>query len=58
MLYAKDPYKAKDKFLINKQESKGLKYLNDSKALFNTQMMWMIFIKTFKNAIQIKNAKY
>ena len=32
MLYAKDPYKAKDRFLINKQESKGLKYLNDSKA--------------------------
>ena len=33
-LYAKDPYefKAKYQFLINKQESTGLKYFNDSKA--------------------------
>ena len=28
----KDPYKAKYQFLINKQESTGLKYFNDSKA--------------------------
>ena len=31
-LYAKDPYKAKYQMLINKRESAGLKYLNDSKA--------------------------
>ena len=31
-LYAKDPYKAKYQFLINKRESTGSKYLNDSKA--------------------------
>ena len=31
-LYAKDPYEAKYQFLINKRESRGLKYLNDSKA--------------------------
>ena len=31
-LYAKDPYEAKYQFLINKGESTGLKYLNDSKA--------------------------
>ena len=31
-LYAKDPYKAKYQFLINKRESTGLKYLNDSKS--------------------------
>ena len=31
-LYAKDPYEAKCQFLINKRESTGLKYLNDSKA--------------------------
>ena len=31
-LYAKDPYKAKYKFLINKWESTGLKHFNDSKA--------------------------
>ena len=31
-MYAKDPYKAKYQFLINKQESAGLKHFNDSKA--------------------------
>ena len=31
-LYAKDPYEAKYQFLVNKQESKGLKHFNDSKA--------------------------
>ena len=31
-LYAKDPYKAKYQFLINKQESTGLKHFNDFKA--------------------------
>ena len=31
-LYAKDPYEAKYQLLINKTESTGLKYLNDSKA--------------------------
>ena len=31
-LYAKDPYKVKYQFFINKRESTGLKYLNDSKA--------------------------
>ena len=30
--YAKDPYEAKYKFLINKRESTGLKHLNDLKA--------------------------
>ena len=31
-LYAKDPYEAKYQLLINKRESIGLKYLNDSKV--------------------------
>ena len=31
-LYAKDPYKAKYQLLINKRQSTGLEYLNDSKA--------------------------
>ena len=31
-LYAKDPYKAKYQFLINKRESIGLKHFNDPKA--------------------------
>ena len=32
ILYAKDPYEAKYQLLINKRESTGLKYFNDSKA--------------------------
>ena len=31
-LYAKDPYEAKHRFLINKTENPSLKHLNDSKA--------------------------
>ena len=31
-LYAKDPYEVKYQLLINKRETTGLKYLNDSKA--------------------------
>ena len=31
-LHAKDPYEGNIKLLINKRESTGLKYLNDSKA--------------------------
>ena len=30
--YDKDPYETKYQFLINKQESTGIKHLNDSKA--------------------------
>ena len=31
-LYAKNPFEAKNQFLINKRESTGLKHLNDYKA--------------------------
>ena len=31
-IYANDPFEAKYKLLINKGESTGVKYLNDSKA--------------------------
>ena len=31
-MYAKNPYEAKHHFLINKWESTGLKYLDNSKA--------------------------
>ena len=31
-LYPKDPYEPEYEFLINKRESTGLKYFNDSKA--------------------------
>ena len=58
-LYARDPYKAKYQFLLNKRESVRLKHFNDSKVfLLNTQMIWMIFTKILKDAIQIKNVKY
>ena len=40
------------------RERTGLKYLNDSKAFLNIQMIWMIFVKTLKVIIQIKNKKY
>ena len=34
-LYAKDPYKAKYRFLINKRESTGLKHFDDSEVFIN-----------------------
>ena len=55
-LYAKDPYEAKYQFLINKKESAGLKYLNDSKAFVEHSNNMGIFIKKIlKNTVQIKN---
>ena len=56
-LYAKDPYESKYQFSINKRESTGLMHFNDFKALLNTQITWMIFIKTLKNKTQIKKRK-
>ena len=38
-LYAKNLYEARYQFLINKRESTGFKYLNDSKLLLNTRMI-------------------
>ena len=57
-IYGKDPYEAKDQFLVNKRKSTGLKHLNDSKALLNTRMIWMIFIKMLKNPTQTRNTKH
>ena len=57
-LYAKHPCEAKYQLLINKRESSGLKYLNDSKAFLEYFMIWMIFIKTLKKTIRIENKKY
>ena len=56
-LYVEDPYKAKYQLLISKKESKGLKYLNDSKA-FIEYSNDMDDIKMLKNTIQIKKEKY
>ena len=57
-LYAKDSYKAKYQLLSNKKEKAGLKHINDSKALLNTRITWMLFIKILKNTIQTRIAKY
>ena len=56
-LYAKVPDEAKYQFLISKllQDQIILKILN---LLLNNPMIWMIFIKTLKNIIQIKSVKY
>ena len=42
-----DPHEEKCQFLINKRESAGLTFLNDSKV-----------IKILKNTIQIKNEQF
>ena len=58
-LCAKDQKEAKYQYLINKREGSGLKsILIILKLLLNIQMIWMIFMKTLKNTIQIRNAKY
>ena len=57
-LYAKDPYKAKYQFLVNRQEITCSKHLHILKLLLYTQIMWMTFIKLLKNTVQIKNLKY
>ena len=57
-LYEKDAFELKYQLPIYKRESTGIKHLNDSKALLNTQIIWMIFIKILKNTTQIQNEKY
>ena len=57
-LYAKDPYEAKYQFLVNKRESANLKHFDDSKLFLNIRTIGLIFIKTLKIIIQIKNKKY
>ena len=38
-----DPYDAKYQFYIKKRKLKGLKNLNNYKALLNARMMWIVF---------------
>ena len=57
-LYAKDPYKAKYQFLINKRESTGLSNLMILKLLLSIQMICKTFTKILKNTIQVKSLKY
>ena len=57
-LYAKDLYEAKYQLRINKRESTGFKYSNDLKGFIEYSMIWIIFMKIWKNTIQIKKEKY
>ena len=53
-LYAKDHYDTKYQLLINKGESTGLKYLNDSKAVIEYSNDMDNIYKNIENIIQIK----
>ena len=44
-LYAKDPYKAKYQYLINKREKADLKHYEDSKAFIEYSNIYKMFIK-------------
>ena len=57
-LYAKDPYEAKCHYLINEQESTGLKHFNDPKAFIEYSNNLNNIYKNIKNTIQIKNKKF
>ena len=46
----------KYQFLINKVKVLALSILTIQNLLLNTQMIWVIFIKAFKNTSQTKNA--
>ena len=44
-LYAKDLSEPKYEHLIKNCENAGINHLNDSKALLNVEIQWMIFIR-------------
>ena len=51
-LYAKDPYDTKYQLLIGKRKNVSLKRYNGSKALLNTQIIWIMKImKIMKTAV-------
>ena len=55
-LCAEDPNEAKYQFLIKKRKDDSI--LRILRLLLNTQLIWIIFLKTLKVIIQIKNEKY
>ena len=57
-LYIKDPYEAKYQFLINKRESMGLKYFNDSKAFIEYSNDMDDIYKNIEEYSQNKKVKY
>ena len=56
-LFPKDLNKAKSKYLINKQESRGLKYLNDSKAFIEYSNDMIDIYKNIEEYNPNKNRK-
>ena len=58
VLYGKDPYEAKYQLLINKRESTGLKYLNDSKAFIGYSNDMDDIYKNIEEYNPNKNKKY
>ena len=50
-LYAKDPYEAKNQFLINKRESTGLNLFNDLKAFIEYSNDMQDSTKTLMNTM-------
>ena len=57
-LYDSDEYEAKHQILINKQESRGLNRLNDSKAFIEYRNDIDDIYKSIKKYNAIKNVKY
>ena len=57
-LYAKNPYGAKYRYLINKREDVGKGIMLILKLLLNIQMTCNMFTKILKNTIQERNAKH
>ena len=55
-IYANDPYEAKYEFLINKQESAGLKHFNDSKAFIEYSNYMDVIYKKIEE-YKIKNVR-
>ena len=45
-------------FQLKKEKIQAYRIKMILKLLFNTQMIWMIFIKTLKDTTQIRNVKY
>ena len=57
-LYANVPYEAKYQLLINKRESTGLKYFNDSKAFIEYTSDMEDIYKNIEEYNPNKNKKY
>ena len=53
----KNPYEAKYQHLTNKREKVGFNHFNDTKALWNIQMICKMSTKILKITTQIKKRK-